>query len=464
MPKQKGKPNFDFSRILSNFEPHIPTFDYNSFEEKLAKMEFKSKDKFIRQIVAFEKVKMLPVLPGVILARICQSQPAAILRARQKSGYKKVEAKSNCSLSSDQKSRVIQALSERSQSGELISPVKLGEEAQKVVGHTVGHSYHKTLLSHHPDELQQQTATKREFKRIKVKEQDMNDYSTILEQRFEGVNVYFILHLDESGYQAYSDTKDQIIIIPKSQGTAPAHILVYRGEPRFSLLAAITMALEHFIPFYVIRKLLVKEKFRQLGLEHGRNCYLVESNKSTMTAELFIEFQNSCAIPYFTKIREDFETPGQRSYILSDGCPSHTTVAIRELLAQLNIALITPPPNATHYIQVLDIGVFASYKHHFQQLRGNQYHDTIEDIVKLSASAYQMRTTEVTIENSFRKTGLEIRRDREQFTAHVNKNAFSPIIEHKRRNGKLATNVGSKITRKRRETDFGVLNCELLDD
>jgi hypothetical protein len=52
-----------------------------------------------------------------------------------------------------------------------------------------------------------------------------------------------------------------------------------------------------------------------------------------MTAELFIEFLNSCAIPYFIKIRDDFETPGQRGYILSDGCPSHKTVAIRELLA-----------------------------------------------------------------------------------------------------------------------------------
>ncbi|KAA6392997.1 MAG: hypothetical protein EZS28_011476 [Streblomastix strix] len=329
MLKQKGKPNFDFSRILSNFEPHIPTFDDNGLEEKLAIMKF-----FLQ-----ESVKVNLLLFSVHVKKWVQ-----------KSGSK-------IELFTVARLRISSHLS------------IIGKKSVWRIN--ISCKIKRRSLE---NELQQYTATKREFKRMRVKEQDMNDYSTILEQRLEGVNVYFILHLDECGYQAYSDTKYQIFITPKSQGTAPAHIPVDRRDLLFN-----------------------------------------------------------------------FETPGQRGYILSDGCPSHITVAIRELLAQYNIALITPPPNTTHYIYVLDIGVFASYKHHFQRLGGNQYHDAIEDILKLSASAYQMCTTEVTIDNSFRKTGLEIRRDRERI-------------------GKLATNIGSKITRKRRETDFGVLNCEQFDD
>lgn len=51
--------------------------------------------------------------------------------------------------------------------------------------------------------------------------------------------------------------------------------------------------------------------------------------------------------------------------LLFDGHGSHTTLKFCKLAAANNIILCQNPPHLTHLLQLLDVGVFQSYKHYY---------------------------------------------------------------------------------------------------
>ncbi|KAA6403608.1 MAG: hypothetical protein EZS28_000868 [Streblomastix strix] len=415
MPKSEGSLFIDVRCIIMKFDPHIKLFDFPALQRILEKEQFRSKDEFIRKIVTLKNQKVIPRLTGLLLTNL-----------------QKVAIKANVTLSPQQETKVIEIFRDKDAQGKQISPVKLTEQVEEEADHSVGHSFQKSLINRHPDEIKQETATKIEAPRMKIKEMDINDQGTIQYQQFEGENIYFIDHIDERGYTVFYYMKSQEIQ-RLNKLEKDLHTILLIEVPRFSLFVSITMGLEHFIPFYVVKKLIDIKKFRQKG---GNNDPLYQLN---------LQRNSSYHI--------------SRKWVMSSAAPNRG-----ELLSANNIVLVRTLPNSKHYLQVLDVDVFGGQKHHLLQLCGNQFYDSIQDIIKLSASAYQMFVMETAFENSFKKVGLKINSDYEIIKVHFNHTALEPIIAQCKKDSRLSQNFGTKQTRKRKQSDFGVFNCDLLDD
>lgn len=67
--------------------------------------------------------------------------------------------------------------------------------------------------------------------------------------------------------------------------------------------------------------------------------------------------------------------------LLMDGCTSHINLDIVEKARSLDIILIKLPPNSTHLLQALDVGVFSPCKNQWVIVIRDWYRQTDNSIV-----------------------------------------------------------------------------------
>ncbi|KAA6395621.1 MAG: hypothetical protein EZS28_008845 [Streblomastix strix] len=119
------------------------------------------------------------------------------------------------------------------------------------------------------------------------------------------------------------------------------------------------------------------------------------------------------------------------------------------------------PPNATHYLQMCDLGIFGAYKHHLQTLRRNNTHDTPEQVGVLAVSALQQAMAPINLFNSFRKSGLQQKWNAQRRSyIEICHDSFIAVLEAIEADKLLFKYTGTKQTRKRAKKPSGYINEE----
>ncbi|KAA6401164.1 MAG: hypothetical protein EZS28_003305 [Streblomastix strix] len=424
----------------------------------------KTKRQFVRKLFLLEERKVISRLTNAEIAGIVSCNEPLVSKARNNRLATKSSRKKSMTLESSEEEEVCEEIKQQYKDGKIVSPQTLRGIVEQKAGHSVGRSFHQSFLDRHDNELEMQIAKKRDEKRMNVKIQDIRSYIEVLKIWILGVICAFILQLDETGYQAYHDTRPQPIIVPKGVADVPAHMPADRSEPHFSLLAVISLSMEFFNPIFLLKQGFDEQQLINRGLRKNFNCYYYSTENGNMTLEVFKLIVRELLIPHFQYLRNEYNLPNQRGFIISDGCKCHVNHEVLQILADNNIALIMTLPNSTHYLQVLDLGVFGTYKEHFQQLRRNYHHDTLAELLQLSASAYQMSVCLETLVNSWQKGGIERDATAWPWRTKINEQKFDAIIKQCEKDNILSKQIGTRVIRKYKQSDFGVLNCDLLKD
>ncbi|KAA6332020.1 MAG: hypothetical protein EZS28_053324, partial [Streblomastix strix] len=161
-------------------------------------------------------------------------------------------------------------------------------------------------------------------------------------------------------------------------------------------------------------------------------------------------------------IKKDLKQPAA---LLIDNYSSHLTSYCKQICALNNVKLIILPPNSTQYLQVLDLGIFSSFKSHLQSLRRHNTHDSPETIVKIAISALHQSLAPINIHNSFKKAGIlrNILPNGHVYCT-INKEVFDDIIKSLEIEHLLLKYVGTRPTRFRRPNGFGFVNSDEYEE
>ena len=126
------------------------------------------------------------------------------------------------------------------------------------------------------------------------------------------------------------------------------------------------------------------------------------SDTGWINANLFLEW-----FKFFIQ-----QIPSARPILLiQDGHTSHTSIDLIELARENNIHLLCLPPHTTHVLQLLDVGVFKSFKANFSKActKYSKYPGrvvTVDKLASLVAEAWPLSLTTVNVLSGFKKCGI----------------------------------------------------------
>ncbi|KAA6367711.1 MAG: hypothetical protein EZS28_036762 [Streblomastix strix] len=219
-------------------------------------------------------------------------------------------------------------------------------------------------------------------------------------------------------------------IVPKQFEHASIHFPIERTEPRVSARVEVCMSGEYLRPF-----LITKEDFSLDGMLNNILC------KTRMLLSCKVKLSTHAEI-----------------VIMVDNATQHCTIAIKELLKENNIILLSILPNFTHLLQPCDVDIFGSLKLAYQQGHHGIATITTEQIFSHIVDATQKAATLLSIANSFKVRCLGIRISKGNLVVKAERNIFNEKLKQIRSDNSAVSDrilLPGQLTRK---VKFGALN------
>ncbi|KAA6353167.1 MAG: hypothetical protein EZS28_051306, partial [Streblomastix strix] len=324
---------------------------------------------------------------ATLLAEAVDCSPPLVARIWNGPQYQKKEIKETRLLTPSQEEALLAKVLHIIDTTGFITAIEIRADASRIAGKNVGHSWHIGFLDRNDEAIGTIETDKREEARMKVSEEDVLYYESILEDETKNTPAELFVNADEVGYQQFADTRRRSIIVRKKDINKPLHNPVDRSETRVSIMQGAALSSDSLIPFVIVKKPLRIQEHLIAGTRDGIDAILVESEGTTMTGSLFCDWLHSDCVPFIDKQREklglDIRTP---AVLQIDNCRSHLTADALQICALNNIKMITLPPNSTQFLQPLDLGIFGSFKQHLQTLRRHNTHDTTEKVINIAVS------------------------------------------------------------------------------
>lgn len=124
-----------------------------------------------------------------------------------------------------------------------------------------------------------------------------------------------------------------------------------------------------------------------------------------MNSQLFVEVMRH----FIRHTNSSIENP---TFLLFDNHESHLSLECIDLAKSSGVTILTFPPHCTNKLQPLDVGVYFSFKAHYNRAVDSwlMHHPgipmTIYDIPQCVTSAFQQSMTPINIISGFRKSGI----------------------------------------------------------
>jgi hypothetical protein len=98
----------------------------------------------------------------------------------------------------------------------------------------------------------------------------------------------------------------------------------------------------------------------------------------TAKGDIAIEAMKFCANSilgrYIKLLRDQFSDQSLNIFLIADNCGTHTNRNILTLLQRTDFIPIWLPPHSSHFLQLLDVAIFGSFKKHC----GNQQRSEVK--------------------------------------------------------------------------------------
>jgi hypothetical protein len=189
---------------------------------------------------------------------------------------------------------------------------------------------------------------------MEVSKEIVRTYIRNLERYVKDVSTELILTVDEIGCQEWSDGKKRDGIIPHQERPCRIVYAVSPKEKCITCIPAISMTGHALMPLLVINWRTIDAAVWEEGWRDGLDFMIRSNDTSYVTRPILTEYVTSVILPYFATTRE-MHLQDFTGVILCDNCSSHIDEAIKKLLTENNIRLVTFPLRTSHLFQPLDL-------------------------------------------------------------------------------------------------------------
>ena len=213
-----------------------------------------------------------------------------------------------------------------------------------------GEDWARLFLKRHADLLTQRHCQNISRQRAALSPKDFRGYFTRLERTIEGVPPRNIINYDETNLTDDPKTKQQIF----RKGIKHAERIMSTTKVCTSIMFAAT-ATGDMLPPMVVYKGVRMQPAWQIGgpIDAEYDC----SPSGWFDAELFIRWFKTVFLRFIRRLPKD-----EPKVLIGDNAPSHMSVDIVRMCEDNNVRLVFLPPNATHLLQPLDVGIFRPLK------------------------------------------------------------------------------------------------------
>jgi hypothetical protein len=134
-----------------------------------------------------------------------------------------------------------------------------------------------------------------------------------------------------------------------------------RGDPNHvSLVATISFSGETLTPMILTA---AEPNFQDPKMaELASDMRVCKTEKGYQTHESMAVYLRDILTPYCLRIRTDMNDPTLPIFLIMDNCGSHKKDVLSPMYAALNVSVIWLPPHSTHFLQPLDLVMFARAK------------------------------------------------------------------------------------------------------
>jgi hypothetical protein len=141
-------------------------------------------------------------------------------------------------------------------------------------------------------------------------------------------------------------------------------------------------------------------------LRHGFETF--HMSKGNMRAAAMAVYLREVIEPYTMKLRRERGDPTLPVYVVMDNHDMHNRKPVLDQMTALNIISIWLPPHSSHFLQVLDVGVFGAYKKNYRNGRTKTTVPKLERKILRILKAWDLTTWVITIWNAWRASGIQI--------------------------------------------------------
>jgi len=263
----------------------------------------------------------------------------------------------------------------------------------------------------------------------------LNYLNNLLSQN-EGISSNLFFNIDEIGFGDMQNLTSIKTIGPKGRHEVPDYAI----PPSVSrITAVITIFLDGSVltPMIIIpTKTIDKRVYEKLG--QYRNFIVVHQDNGFVTEDLFIFYLQRIVFPEIVRRRITFNLEGKPTVGILDGCSSHCTDSVKNLMS-LNFNCVFLPSHSSHIFQPLDTSMFSLMKSEYRKNYEKSNLENDESIVNVSrlgnsfisiVKSFQQHNNPIIVKNSFKMVGL-------YEGIHVSGHTFvvnNPNTEHVKKN------------------------------
>ena len=310
-------------------------------------------------------------------------------------------------LTESEENEIVEWINKKQRKGNCATPLQVRERASRIyerrtgVWHDFDRSWWKRLKRRH-EELQTCWVNATEGPRVAVTEHEVEKYfASVLSALMEIQSPKQLVNLDEVGLCQRPDKgRRRRVVVSSSVSRSPTFAEQEDGS-HITLTAAVNLAGESLRPFLIGVNAL-SFKTRDLWLLSNTFTYM-RTKKGRQTRDSFTYYAQSTLQAYVESVRNELRDSNAKVYLLMDNATVHE---IEDILDALGIVCIWLPPHSSHFLQVLDLLVFAELKKAYRATRTKKTKPKIEGKLLHILSAWHKASYRLTIIKAWERAGI----------------------------------------------------------
>jgi transposase len=213
-----------------------------------------------------------------------------------------------------------------------------------------------------------------------------------------------VVNLDESGATSRPDKGKRKKVVYSLHTSQEPTFTAENDVSHVTIVSAVSLAGETLPPMFLTTTRVVDK----CEISHDiLTCYEVfKTAKGYQTGDSMNHYVHTILAPYCQAVRRKVQNPNAPIFLIMDNCDSHKREDTMHMFGELNVQIIWLPAHSSHFLQTLDVGIFAAVKLRYSQLRREQTKPKVLGKILRLAEAWHEATSRERVIKAWAIAGL----------------------------------------------------------
>jgi hypothetical protein len=245
-----------------------------------------------------------------------------------------------------------------------VNKTELLHECNERFGKKITRGWVDSFVKRHNEQLVETKSIPQENPRLEVPRAFLGAAIEGFQNHVHNSRAELIFNLGKIGMSEWEDRTERRAIVPSTMRGQTIFHGIHRNLKRISVVACISAAGEHMIPFFVCSQIhdTGERRLKTEGFRMGLDLIIKWRTEPYMNSQLFAEYISTVLLPSLDKLRSNEKFADKEAILLMDNCSMHVRPETLQMLADHQMKVITLPPHTSHIFQSLDLSLFGNFK------------------------------------------------------------------------------------------------------